>query len=101
MPWGAIRGGALTGMPEEGYLQGKGVNYCQSALCPLTRRSKAVKFILTDEDYEEYLKREDYISNTRVRPDDMDFFGWLSSKDADMSKTREGRKLIAELQAVD
>jgi hypothetical protein len=60
-----------------------------------------MEFILSDEDYEEYLKKRDYISNTRIRPDNMDFFDWLSSEDADMSKTPEGQQLIAALQSID
>jgi hypothetical protein len=60
-----------------------------------------VDFTLTDKDYEEYLKKSDYISNTRIRPDDMDIFEWLSSNDADMSKTSEGRQIIAALQSLD
>ncbi|MDR3144931.1 MAG: hypothetical protein LBU21_01500 [Treponema sp.] len=59
-----------------------------------------MKFVFTDEDYEEYLKKKEYINNTRIRPDNMDFFDWLSSEDADMSKTPEGRQLIAALQSV-
>jgi hypothetical protein len=58
-------------------------------------------FTLTDKDYEDYLKESDYISNTRIRPDDMDIFEWLSSEDADMSKTPEGRQIIAALQSLD
>jgi hypothetical protein len=56
--------------------------------------------MLTDKDYKEYLKKSDYISNTRIRPDNIDFFDWLSSEDADMSKTPEGRQLIAALHAI-
>jgi hypothetical protein len=59
-----------------------------------------MKFILTDKDYDEYLKKKDHISNTRIRPDDMDFLEWLSSEDADMNKTPEGRQLIAALQSL-
>jgi hypothetical protein len=59
-----------------------------------------MKFILTDEDYEEYLKKREYISNTRIRPDTMDFFDWLLSEDADMSKTPEGRQFITALQSI-
>jgi hypothetical protein len=59
-----------------------------------------MQFALTDEDYKEYLNKKDHISNTRMRPDTIDFFDWLSSEDADMSKTPEGRQLIAALQSV-
>jgi hypothetical protein len=60
-----------------------------------------MNFSLTDEVYKEYLKKKDYISNTRLRPDDVDIFEWLSAKDADMSKTPEGRQIIAALQSLD
>jgi hypothetical protein len=60
-----------------------------------------MEFIFTDEDYEKYLKKGDHISNTRLRPDDVDIFEWLSAKDADMSKTPEGRQIIAALQSLD
>jgi hypothetical protein len=59
-----------------------------------------MEFVLTDKDYEDYLKKKDYIGNTRIRPDNMDFFEWLLSEDADMSKTPEGRQLIAALQSI-
>jgi hypothetical protein len=63
--------------------------------------NKEMNFILTDENYDEYLKKNDYISNPRIRPDNMDIFEWLSSQDADMSKTPEGRQIIAALQSLD
>jgi hypothetical protein len=62
---------------------------------------RVMDFIVSDEDYKEYLKKRDSISNTRMRPDTMGFFDWLSSEDADMSKTPEGRQLIAALQSID
>jgi hypothetical protein len=61
----------------------------------------SMNFTLTDEAFEEYLTKKDYISNTRIRPDDMNIFEWLSAIDADMSKTPEGRQLIAALQSID
>jgi hypothetical protein len=57
-------------------------------------------FILTDEDYKEYLKKREHISNNRLRPDNIGFFDWLSSEDADMSKTPEGQRIIAALQSL-
>ncbi|MFP3041985.1 hypothetical protein LQZ19_09205 [Treponema primitia] len=53
------------------------------------------------KEYEEYLKKKDEISNSRIRPDGMDFFDWLSSEKGDMSKTPEGQQLIAALQSID
>jgi hypothetical protein len=60
-----------------------------------------MNFTLTDKDYKEYLKKRDCVSDTRIRPDNMDFFDWLSSKDADMRNTPEGCQLITALQSVD
>jgi hypothetical protein len=56
---------------------------------------------LTDEDYREYMEKKDHVSNTRIRPDNMSFFDWLSSEDARLSKTPEGRRLMAALQSID
>jgi hypothetical protein len=60
-----------------------------------------MNFSFSYEDYEEYLKKKDNIGNSRIRPDDMDFFDWLSSETGDMSKTPEGQRLIAALQSID
>jgi hypothetical protein len=57
-----------------------------------------MNFSLSYENYVEYLKKKEKITNSRIRPDDMDFFDWLSSEKGDMSKTPEGRQLIAVLQ---
>jgi hypothetical protein len=54
------------------------------------------------ESYEEFLNKKEYIpSNARIRPDDMNIFEWLSSINADMEKTPEGRQIISALQAID
>jgi hypothetical protein len=58
-------------------------------------------FTVTDKDYEEYLKKKDCVGNTRIRPDDMNFFEWLSAKNADMRESPEGQQLIAALQSID
>jgi hypothetical protein len=50
---------------------------------------------LTDTIYQDFLEKKDNISNNRIRPDDTDFFEALSQDDADMSKTPEGRQIIA------
>jgi hypothetical protein len=58
-------------------------------------------FSFTNEDYQAFLKKKEYISNARIRPDDMDIFEWLSAADADMKKTPEGQQIIAVLQSID
>ncbi|MFP3043313.1 hypothetical protein LQZ19_15985 [Treponema primitia] len=57
-------------------------------------------FNLTNVDYQEFLKKKEYISNARIRPDDMNIFEWLSAADADMKKTPEGQYLIIALQSI-
>ncbi|GHT78513.1 hypothetical protein FACS1894130_05230 [Spirochaetia bacterium] len=58
-------------------------------------------FNLTNADYQDFLKKKEYISNARIRSDDMNIFEWLSAADADMKKTPEGQQLIAALQSID
>jgi hypothetical protein len=53
---------------------------------------------MNQDEYKDYLGSRDYISNTRIRPDDEDFFDWIMSPDADMSKTPEGRAIITAIQ---
>ena len=47
---------------------------------------------ISQEAYEKYLNRKDAISNTRLRPDDEDFFDALMS--VDMTATPEGREIL-------
>jgi hypothetical protein len=61
----------------------------------------AMDFSLTNVDYQEFLKKKEYISNARIRPDNMNIFEWLSAANADMKKTPEGQQLIAALQSID
>ncbi|GHT86707.1 hypothetical protein FACS189491_03390 [Spirochaetia bacterium] len=58
-------------------------------------------FTLTDADYQEYLKKREHISNNRYRRDDEDIYDVLLSEEADMSRTPEGRQIIAALQSLD
>jgi hypothetical protein len=58
-------------------------------------------FSVTSAYYNDFLKKKEYISNSRIRPDDMNIFEWLSAANADMKKTPEGQQLIAALQSID
>ena len=54
--------------------------------------AKPMNLTISQEAYDRYLKKKDVISNTRLRPDNEDFFDALLS--ADMAATPEGRKIL-------
>jgi hypothetical protein len=58
-------------------------------------------FTLTNEDYQKFLKEKEYVSNVRIRPDDMNIFEWLNEAYENMEKTPEGQRIIAAVQAID
>jgi len=60
-----------------------------------------VDLSLSQEIYDEYLKKKETISNTRLRHDEEDFFDALLSDDGDMTKSKEGRNIISALQSLD
>ena len=47
---------------------------------------------ISQEAYEKYLSKKDIISNTRIRPENEDFFDALMS--VDMTATPEGREIL-------
>ena len=47
---------------------------------------------ISQEAYEKYLNKKDVISNTRLRPENEDFFDALMS--VDMTATPEGREIL-------
>ena len=51
-----------------------------------------MNFSISKEAYEKYLEKKGIISNTRLRPDDEDFFDALLS--VDMTATPEGRDIL-------
>jgi hypothetical protein len=53
------------------------------------------------EAYKRYLKKENNVSNARLRADDETFFDALLSPEGDMTQTAEGRAIIAALQSLD
>ena len=48
--------------------------------------------VISQEAYEKYLQKKDVISNTRLRPDNEDFFDAIMS--VDMTATPEGREIL-------
>lgn len=55
-------------------------------------------FEIDQKTYNEYLKKEDYISNERIRPDDENFFDALMS--IDMKNDPDGKKIIEIIKAL-
>jgi len=55
-------------------------------------------FAMDQDTYNEYLKREDYISNERIRPDNENFFDALMS--IDMESESAGKKVIEFIRAL-
>jgi hypothetical protein len=51
---------------------------------------------ISQEAYEEYLQKKEVISNTRIRPDNEDFFDALLS--VDMTATPEGREILEAIR---
>ena len=54
--------------------------------------TKPMELTISKEAYEKYLAKKDVISNTRIRPDNEDFFDALIS--VDMTATPEGQKIL-------
>ena len=55
-------------------------------------------FTMDQDTYNEYLKKEDYISNERIRPDDENFFDALMSIDMEIESA--GKKVIEFIRAL-
>jgi hypothetical protein len=53
---------------------------------------------IDEKSYNEYLKKEDYISNERIRPDDQNFFDALLS--VDMKNDPDGKRIIEIIKAL-
>ena len=55
--------------------------------------------LMIDQDtYNDYLNKEDYISNERIRPDNQDFFDALLS--VDMKNDPDGKRVIEIIKAL-
>jgi hypothetical protein len=55
-----------------------------------------VDLTISQRAYEEYLQKKEIISNTRIRPDNEDFYDALLS--VDMTATPEGREILEAIR---
>ena len=55
-------------------------------------------FKFDQKSYSEYLKKKEYISNERIRPDDQNFFDALMS--VDMKNDSDGKRVIEIIKAL-
>jgi len=55
-------------------------------------------FTIEQDSYNEYLEKEDYISNERIRPDNQNFFDALLS--VDMKNDPSGKRIIEIIRAL-
>ena len=51
---------------------------------------------ISQEAYEKYLNKKDIISNTRLRPENEDFYDAMMS--VDMTATPEGREILENIR---
>jgi NAD+--asparagine ADP-ribosyltransferase len=51
---------------------------------------------ISSKIWQEYLKNHETVNNERLRPDNVTFWDAMLSKEADFTKTKEGKR-IAEL----
>ncbi|MCL2808713.1 MAG: hypothetical protein FWD24_01465 [Treponema sp.] len=60
-----------------------------------------MNLLISDEAFENYIKRSEnnYPQNSRIRPDNMDFFDALLS--VDMAATSEGREILDVISKLD
>ncbi|MDR0503804.1 MAG: hypothetical protein LBH16_10850 [Treponema sp.] len=67
----------------------------------MTEIINPVKITVSQEDYDNYVQRNrnNYPQNTRIRPDDMDFFDALLS--VDMTTTQEGLNILNAISKLD
>jgi len=55
-------------------------------------------FTIDQNSYDEYLEKEDFISNERIRPDNQNFFEALLS--VDMKNDPDGKRVIKIIKAL-
>ena len=58
----------------------------------LKAQGDGMDLVISQEAYEKYLNKKDTISNTRLRPENEDFFDAIMS--VDMTATLEGREIL-------
>ena len=57
-----------------------------------------MELVLDQDSYNEYLKKDDYVSNERLRPDGQNFFDALMS--VDMKRDPDGKRVIEMIKAL-
>ena len=57
---------------------------------------KQIDLAVSQEAYDKYILKKNVISNTRLRPDNEDFFDALMS--VDMSATPDGREMLDSIR---
>jgi hypothetical protein len=60
--------------------------------------SDEMDFTIDQNSYDEYLEKNDFISNERIRPDDQNFFDALLS--VDMKNDPDGKRIIKIIKAL-
>ena len=60
--------------------------------------SEEMDFTIDQNSYDEYLEKEDFISNERIRPDNQNFFEALLS--VDMKNDPDGKRIIKIIKAL-
>jgi hypothetical protein len=61
-----------------------------------SKKENKMDLSITHEEYEEYLAQKETVSNTRVRPPDMNFFDALAT--VDLEATTEGRAIAEAIR---
>jgi len=59
-----------------------------------------MKLTYEDESYTKFLNEKKTVYNSRMRGDDETFFDAMLSKEADLSTTPEGQKIIEFIQSL-
>jgi len=67
----------------------------------MMKAENSFNLTFSQDDYERYIQRSknNYPQNTRIRPDDMNFFDALLS--VDMTTTQEGRNILDTISKLD
>jgi hypothetical protein len=59
-----------------------------------------IKLEFNEKAYQEYVKKQEYPSNTRIRPEDVSLLDVLIEEQQRMSNTEEGRLLFERIAAL-
>jgi hypothetical protein len=63
----------------------------------IKRRQGMIKLEFNEKAYQEYVKKQEYPSNARVRPEDMSFIDAVIEGQKIMESTEEGRKILEHI----